>query len=135
MKHFPVSLKFLGTAVLLALLAACVSPMQEAISLTAAAGFKIITPTKPDQETILKSLPPDTVTQVTYEGKIYYVLPDAKNNQAWVGGPAEYQEYQKLRAAKQIIDQNLAAAQMNELNQANWGGWGGWGATGGFRRY
>ena len=65
--------------------------------------------------------------------KLYYVLPDAPNNQAYVGGPNEYQVYQQMRVAKQISDNNLAAAQMNQMNAMNWGMWGGWGGVGGFR--
>ena len=60
-------------------------------------------------------------------------LADAPNNQAYVGGPNEYQVYQQMRVAKQISDNNLAAAQMNQMNAMNWGMWGGWGGVGGFR--
>lgn len=117
----------------------CASDLKNKESLAVAAGFKVITPTKPDQVALLPTLPKDKITPITYNGKSYYVLPDAKNNQAYVGGPNEYQAYKQLRTAQQISNDNLEAAQMNQMNAMNWGGWGGWGMVGpiggvGFRR-
>ena len=102
-------------------------------NLAIAAGFKMITPKKPDQQAILAKLPKDKVSPITYQGATYYVLPDAMNNVAYVGGAAQYQDYQRLRVAKQLSNNNLEAAQMNEMD---WGGWGGWGGPAfvGFRR-
>ena len=54
-----------------------------------------------------------------------------KNNQAYVGGPKQYQAYQQMRLAKQISNQNLEAAEMNQAASMNWGAWGGWGGVGG----
>jgi hypothetical protein len=119
--------------------AGCASDTQNKQNLAVAAGFKVITPSKPDQQAILATLPADKVTPVTYKGKSYYVLPDVKNNQAYVGGPAQYQSYQQLRLAQQMSNDNLQAAQMNQAAAMNWGAWGGWGGVGpmggvGFRR-
>ena len=102
-------------------------------NLAVAAGFKMITPKKPDQQAILAKLPKDKVSPVTYQGTTYYVLPDAMNNVAYVGGASQYQDYQRLRVAKQLSNNNLEAAQMNEMD---WGAWGGWGGPAfvGFRR-
>ena len=108
----------------------CASRMQSREELAAAAGFRVITPTKPDQQAILARLPVGQVTPVRYHGKLYYVLPDPQNNQAYVGGPRQFQRYQQLRLEKQISNQNLMAAQMNETAAMNWGTWGGWGAWG-----
>jgi len=57
------------------------------------------------------------------------VLPDAPNNQAYVGGPKQYQAYQQLRLAKQMSNENLMAAQLN-AQAAAWNSWGGWGTWG-----
>jgi hypothetical protein len=124
MKQILSSFKYLTV---LAFLAGCATDLQEKENLAIAAGFRVITPTKADQQAILVKLPPNQVTQVKYQGKTYYVLPDAKNNQAYVGGPKQYQAYQQLRVAKQISNDNLMAAQMNEAASMNWGAWGGWG--------
>jgi predicted dienelactone hydrolase len=101
-------------------------------NLAIAAGFKVITPTKPDQQAILAKLPKNQVSPVMYDGTRYFVIPDSLNNLAYVGGPVQYEAYQKLRVAKQLSNQNLEAAQMNE--DANWGAWGGGVAFVGFRR-
>ena len=60
------------------------------------------------------------------------MLPDVKANRAYVGRENEYQAYQRLRLAKQISNDNLMAAQMNEMNSMNWGMWGGWGGGWGY---
>jgi hypothetical protein len=134
MKQILNILKSLAAVALVALAAGCANSALNNENLAIAAGFKVITPVKPDQQAILAKLPKNQVSPITYEGKPYYVLPDAMNNLAYVGGPAEYQEYQKLRVAKQLSNDNLEAAQLNEAN--DWGGWGGWGGVGfvGFRR-
>ncbi len=80
----------------------------------------------------MQSLPPDQVTPITYKGKRLYVLPDAKNNQAYVAGAEQYQAYQQLRLAQHLSNQNLEAAQMNQMATMNWGAWGGWGGYGGW---
>ena len=130
MKFMFKSLRWLGLVVLLALAVGCASNMQNKENLAVAAGFKAITPSRPDQQAILAKLPPDKVTPVRYHGKLYYVLPDLQNNQAYVGGPRQYQAYQQLRLQQHISNQNLMAAQMNESASMNWGAWGGWGAWG-----
>jgi len=136
MKHILNSFKFLVAIALIVLAAGCATSTISDENLAVAAGFKVITPTKPDQQAILAKLPKDKVSPVTYQGKTYYVLPDAMNNLAYVGGPAEFQAYQQLRVQKQLSNDNLEAAQMNEMNNMDWGTWGGWGGVGfvGFRR-
>ncbi|MDM0022351.1 hypothetical protein [Variovorax saccharolyticus] len=121
--------------VLAALAAGCANNTLNNDNLAIAAGFKVITPVKPDQQAILAKLPKDKVSPVTYNGTMYYVIPDSLNNLAYVGGAAEYQEYQKLRIAKQLSNNNLEAAQMNQMDAVGLGGWGGGVAfVGGFRR-
>ena len=128
MKHVLLTIKGLAILALLTLAVGCASELQSKENLAIAAGFKTITPTKPDQIARLKSLPADKVTRVTHKGKTYYVLPDVANNVAYVGGPTQYQSYQQLRLARNISNQNLEAAAMNEDASMNWDGWGGWGA-------
>ena len=98
------------------------------------AGFKIITPAKPEQLALLQKLPPDKVTPITYGGKVYYILPDLANNRAYVGGPRQYQAYKQFRQKQQMNSENYLAppdsVQMVEVNAMNWGEWGGWGPVG-----
>jgi hypothetical protein len=98
------------------------------------AGFKIITPAKPEQLALLQKLPPDKVTPITYGGKVYYILPDLANNRAYVGGPRQYEAYKQFRQKQQMNSENYLAppdsVQMVEVNAMNWGEWGGWGPVG-----
>ena len=137
MKPIQTVIKFLAVLALAALAIGCAADLKNKENLATAAGFKVITPNGADQQAILAKLPADKVTPVNYKGKSYYVLPDAKNNQAYVGGQTEYQAYRQLRLQQQISNDNLMAASMNEdAAMNNWGAWGGWGmaAPMGFRR-
>jgi len=70
------------------------------------------------------------VSLVQKDGQIYYVFPDAANNQAYVGGPQQYQTYKQLRLANQLSNENLEAAEMRQDASMNLGAWGGWGGVG-----
>ncbi len=98
------------------------------------AGFKIITPAKPEQLALLQKLPPDKVTPITYGGKPYYILPDLANNRAYVGGPRQYQAYKQFRQKQQMNSENYLAppdsVRTVEINAMNWGEWDGWGPMG-----
>ncbi len=131
MKYIVNSLKCGSVIALLALAVGCTSEQANKENLAIAAGFKTITPTNAEQESILKSLPVGQVTPINYKGHRLYVLPDAKNNVAYVGRAEEYQAYQQLRLAQHLSNQNLEAAQMNQMASMNtWGRWGGWGGYG-----
>lgn len=78
----------------------------------------------PKKQELLKSIPAGQLSLITWKGKTFYVQPDVPNSQAYVGTPAEYQTYQQLRLAKQMSNDNLMAAQMNEDAMTNWGVWG-----------
>jgi hypothetical protein len=132
MRQTLTTLKFLVVIALGVFAVSCASETQEKQNLAIAAGFKIIAPKNAEQQSILNSLPAGKVTPVTYKGKRYYVLPDVPNNQAYVGGPDQYQAYQQLRLANKLSNQNLEAAQMNQMATMNWGAWGGWGGYGGW---
>ena len=95
------------------------------------AGFKIITPKQPDQLGMLKSLPPNKVSQITYHGKIYYVLPDLANKQAYVGGPKQYAAYQKFRQEQnQNAKWSPNDVQVVEIKESDWSNWEGMGGPG-----
>jgi hypothetical protein len=130
MKTLIHALKLVLAFALIGLAAGCASTSNVNQDLAIAAGFRVIKPVNPEQVSLLNSLPPGQVTQINHDGKIYYVLPDAANGQALIGGPNEYQTFQQMRLARQISNNNLAAAQMNQMNAMNWGMWGGWGAWG-----
>ena len=104
------------------------STSQSKESMLVAGGFKTITPKNATQKQKLQNLPAGKIAMIQKAGKTYYVYPDAPNNQAYVGGPKEYQEYQQLCAEKKLAKENLETAEMYQDAEMNWGGWGGWGA-------
>ena len=127
----------MGAVALLALAVGCTSTQtQNKENLLISAGFKVIVPRTAAQKQKLQALTPDHVTLVQKDGKTYYVFPDAANNQAYVGGPTQYQAYKQLRLANKLANENLEAAEMNQDASMDWGSWGGWGGPGfeGFRR-
>jgi hypothetical protein len=109
--------------------AATQAQMQNKENLLNAAGFKVIAPRTAAQQQTLKSLPSDKVSLVQKDGKTYYVFPDAANNQAYVGGPRQYQTYRQIRTANKMSNEGLEAAGMGQA-ASNWGAWGGWGGRG-----
>ncbi|MGB9474933.1 MAG: hypothetical protein WCE87_07670 [Candidatus Udaeobacter sp.] len=101
---------------------------QNRESLLAASGFKVITPktTAPQQK--LQNLPPGKVTMVQKAGKTYYIFPDPAHNQAYVGGPKQYRQYQQLRADNKLAKESLESAEMYQDASMQWSVWGGWDA-------
>ncbi len=78
----------------------------------------------PEREAHLNSLPSDKITPVQRDGVTYYTFPDPKKNMLYVGQEPQYQEYQRLSIQKQMTDEQLEAAQLNQDNA--WGVWGTW---------
>jgi hypothetical protein len=123
----------ISAVALIALCAGCSSTQTQTQSkenLLIAAGFQVIVPKTAAQQQKLQTLPADKVTLVQLRGKTYYVFPDAPHNQAYVGGSTQYQAYRQLRLAKQLSNENLEAAEMNQDASLDWAGWGGWGGVG-----
>jgi hypothetical protein len=130
MKRMRVSFNIIGTISVFALTVGCAttSSTQNKESMLVASGFKVITPKTTAQQQKLQQLPPGHVAMVNRNGRTYYIFPDAAHNQAYVGGPKEYQAYQQLRVANNIAQENVETAQMYQDAAMNWGAWGGWGA-------
>jgi hypothetical protein len=125
MNIFLTTCKRLAAIALVALAAGCATGNPANDDIAIAAGFKIITPLKADQKAIVAKLPSNKVTPVTYHGATYFVMPDTSNGMVLVGNSAQYSVYQQMRMQKQLSNENLEAAQMNEMNSMDWGGWGG----------
>jgi hypothetical protein len=115
----------LTTGLLVALAMGCstTSKTNERESMLTAAGFKPMPADTPEKAAHLSSLPSGKITTVQRNGKLYYVFPDAKKNLLYVGQQDQYQAYQKLRMQKQLADEQLNTAEMNE---SAWGAWGPW---------
>jgi hypothetical protein len=135
MKQIFTGFTVIGAVALLALAVGCTSTQtQNKENLLIAAGFKVIVPKTAAQQQKLQALPANKVTLVKKDGKTYYVFPDAANNQAYVGGPQQYQAYKQLRLENKLATENLEAAEMNQDASMNLDAWGGWGARGGMGR-
>src|SRR5215475_11111794 len=130
MKQIRTSFNTTSVIVLLALTAGCATTAstQNKESMLVASGFKVITPKTGAQQQKLQQLPPGHMAMINRQGKTYYIFPDAAHNQAYVGGPQEYQAYEQLRAANNIANENLETAEMYQDAAMDWGAWGGWGA-------
>lgn len=131
-QHFAVLFLFTLVA---ALGAGCatLSPDQSKQQMVTAAGFQPITPTKPDQAALLPKLPAGKVSKVVYGGKTYYVLPDAANNRAFVGGVKQYNAYQEILDQQNLRDENREETEMNatqgggeQISEVEWTSWSGW---------
>jgi hypothetical protein len=121
-----------------ALLAGCASTQtstQNRESMLVASGFKAITPKTTGHKQKLQNLPPGKVTMIQKRGKTYYIFPDPAHNQAYVGGPKEYQAYQQLRTTNKLAREDLETAEMYQDQAMEWSLWSGgegvWGPMGG----
>ncbi len=117
-------LKFTGALMLIVFAIGCETTSTSHTDLLSAAGFRVVNADTPKKQELLATLPTDKISLITIKGHSFYVQP-AGNNQAYVGTPAEYQSYQQLRLAKQLSNENLMAAQMNQTSMYGWGNvWG-----------
>ena len=131
MKQIRILFETSSAIVLMALMVSCASTqtsVENKESMLVAAGFKVITPKTPAHQQKLQQLPPGKIAMIQKSGKTFYVYPDAARNQAYVGGPQEYQAYQQARLANKLSEENLETAEMYQDATMNWGAWGGWGA-------
>jgi hypothetical protein len=114
--------KLFAALVLLPLATGCAGPAPSPASLPnesllAAAGFKTIAATTPEQKRHLEVLQPDQVTAVQLTGQHYYVFPDVAKSQLYVGTPKEYQAYLALRTQSGLPNptpQDLDTARQNQ---------------------
>lgn len=92
----------------------------------AAAGFKVVAASTPQQEQKLKSLPPGKITTVQRNGKTYYVFPDAAHNRIYLGTSNEYQNYLQIVADNQIAEQDRMGAEVAAADGEDFNDWGSW---------
>ncbi len=88
--------------------------------LLAAAGFQQKFADTPQKQAHLQTLPQHTLLAYPYKGKVVYVYRDV--NTLYMGSPAAYQRYQQLATEKQIAQQAVINAEINEA--ATWDYWG-----------
>ena len=116
----------------LALLVACQTTASQAVvqkeALLSQSGFKVKTATTPKQQQQVSQLPPNVVSAVKYQGKLYYVYPTATKDRIYVGKQAQYDAYKQALKAKIISQQaqqaNQTAQQREQMLQGSpvWSG-------------
>ena len=117
MKQILTSFKILTTIALLALAIGCANTAEQR-RLARCRGLPRIRSQNCGAQQKLKALPHDKVTMVQENGKTYYVFPDAAHNQAYVGGPNQFETYRQLRLKQK---EKVEAAEMNLDASTDWG--------------
>jgi hypothetical protein len=93
--------------------------------LLAAAGFQIRPADTAARQADLKGVPADKLLSHPKGDTMAYTFYDPDVCQCvYIGGPAEYQQYQKLAVQKQLADERREAAEANEDAAMQWGMWG-----------
>jgi hypothetical protein len=124
MKHIFRGLNIIGAIAVLALAGGCAANTQSTENLLSAAGFRTIIANTPQRQQHLKQLPPNKVVLVQRNGKNYYVYADPAHYQIYVGNPSLYQQYQQLRLARNLAQDQLATAEPDQQAAMNWDMWG-----------
>jgi hypothetical protein len=128
MKDLFTGLRLISAFAILALVAGCAANTQSTENLLSAAGFRTIVANTPQRQQHLKTLPANKVVLVQRNGKNHYVYADPAHYQIYVGNPSQYQQYQQLRLARNLAQDQLATAELNQQAVMNpeWGMWGPW---------
>jgi hypothetical protein len=94
----------------------------------AAAGFQMKMADTPEKLDRLEAMTQRKLVPHQKDGKVFYVYADATSCKCiYVGTEQAYQRYQKILVQKQIADEQMQAAEMNEDASMNWDAWGPWG--------
>jgi hypothetical protein len=91
LKQSTINVAFVVAAVLIAAFTA--EGATQAENLLVSAGFQVQAAKTVSQRQELERLPKGKVSEVTQNGKTFYVYPDAQRNQLFVGDEAQYQIY------------------------------------------
>lgn len=83
--------------------------------LLSAAGFQERPINTPKRQQMMAKLNPYKVQMRSKGNTVVYIYPDPKKNVAFVGGPSQYQAYQKLSVQQGIAEDKAAAAAEMEM--------------------
>ena len=124
--------KLLSALAVLTIVTSCATT-QQTENLLSAAGFKTVIASTAKQQNHLATLAPGKITAVQKKGTTYFVFPDARHNQMFVGTQAQYTAYQNLRLKQQLSNEKMMTAAMNEDAAQSWNTWGPvWGPAWGY---
>lgn len=119
-----ITLAFLALVMLAGCAAMKAREVADTEQLLSAAGFKSKIADTPEKQAHLQSLTQDKIVPHNRDGEVYYVYADAETNSLYVGDETAYQRYQQLAAEKEIAEDQLEAAEINEDAAMDWGMWG-----------
>lgn len=116
-------------ALVVSLLPACTyikrQDADQVESTLAAAGFKMKPADTPERLAKLQSMPVRKIFTGQRDGETVYLYADAEFCKClYVGRQEQYDRYQRLAIEKQIAQERVAAAEMNEDAAMDWGMWG-----------
>ena len=103
-----IAVRLISVCVLLALAVGCSStststPAQSVPDMLIASGFQTRESTTAMQKDAkLHSFAGNQISEIQAYGHTFYVYPDYPGNRVLVGGPAQYQAYQKLRQSRNL---------------------------------
>jgi len=102
---------------------ACAPMVQNKENMLAAAGFTLLPASTPQRQASLASLPPHKFVHRTRNGKVVYIYADPTICDClYVGDQAAYGRYRQNVFQKNLADERLMTAEMNE--NFDWGVWG-----------
>lgn len=83
--------------------------------LLSAAGFQVKLADTPQKQTNLQALPQQKLLLRQQSGKIYYIYPDATDCKClYYGNEQAYQRYQRLALERNMAQEQIQAAELNE---------------------
>ena len=86
----------LATALLLAVLAGCAtSPVKRAEKMLTQSGFKPVPIATEAQQAQITALPPDRISPVKKNGKVFFVYPDPARKTVYVGTKSQLQAFKQ----------------------------------------
>lgn len=98
---------------------------QQTESILSAAGFQMKPADTPAKLAHLQTLTPRKLVPHMKDGRLLYVYADPKGCQClFVGDEQAYQRYQQLALQKQLTQEQMMTAEMNEDAAMDWGLWG-----------
>lgn len=113
------------------LLSACATPqqiVQDREDLLIAAGFTLRPANTPQRAALLRTLPPNRFVRRTDRAGVVYLYADPLVCSClYIGNPAAYGRYRQEVFQRQIANDQLVAAQLNQEAAWDWRPWGpGW---------
>lgn len=121
------------------LLAGCLSPQQvigQQEDQLAAAGFEQRPANSAERQDMLKRLPPNQFVRHVDGDNVTYVYGDpVVCNCLYVGTQQAYGAYMRYLQARQLMNEQRAAAMMYSDPAWRWGAWGPWGPRYGFSAF